>query len=413
MTTTTITYDDTLFDQVSDFAVRANPYPLYAEMRKTPVARQHNGVYVVSTWDEIVALLHDPRISSDTSKRTSGPPSPGGGMRSFIGADPPEHDRLRRMANRHFGPPHRLDLIPRMEPFLEERVHALVDAMEPGEVDIVEQFSYPFPVAAICEILGVPPEDEPRFHGWATDLIEALGAQFLPDEEQRNAIFAKAGPSLMAMGEYLEGLTKSRAENPGHDLISGLVTDDGPDGRMTDEEVVGSARLLLMAGHETTVNLIGNGTLEMLRAPELLERVRADSEFVIRFVEELLRYQPPVQMIPQRTAVDDIEIAGVTIPAGSPVALMLASGSRDPARFDHPEKLDPDRPELQHLGFGGGVHYCFGSPLARLETQMALSTLARRLRNPRLVEDPPPYRPSPVLRGPLHLRVTIDGVEPR
>jgi cytochrome P450 len=150
--------------------------------------------------------------------------------------------------------------------------------------------------------------------------------------------------------------------------------------------------------------------LELLRAPELLERVRNEPDFVIRVVEELLRYQPPVQMVPNRSTLEDIDVGGTTIPAGSAVTLLPAAGNRDPAQFQDPDRFDPDRPELQHLGFGGGIHYCFGSPLARLEVQVALSALARRLQNPRLVEDPPPYRPSPVLRGPLHLPVQIDGV---
>jgi cytochrome P450 len=416
MTDTTTTADDTLLDQITDYASRANPYPLFAELRKTPVARQHNGVYTVSTYAEIVALLHDPRVSSDAAKRPGGPllaGGKGGPPPAFINTDPPVHDRLRRMANRHFGPPHRPDLIASIEPMLEERVNALIDTMEPGEIDIIEQLAYPFPVWAICQILGVPREDEPRFHAWSTDLIGALAARFETDEEKRNAALQKGGQAFLALREYLGGLAKDHAEDPGDDLISGLVTDDGPDGRMTDEEIPATAQLLLIAGHETTVNLIGNGMLELLRAPQLLERLRTEPDFVIRVVEELLRYQPPVQMIPNRTALEDIEIAGTTIPAGSAVTLAVAAGNRDPAQFDNPDRFDPDRPELQHLGFGGGIHYCFGSPLARLEVQLALSALARRLRNPRLVEDPPPYRPSPVLRGPLHLRVTVDGIDPR
>jgi cytochrome P450 len=384
-------------------------------MRKTPVARQHDGVYAVSTYAEIATLLHDPRLSSDARKRADFPlaAGKGGPPPAFISTDPPVHDRLRRMATRYFGPPQRPDMIAASEPMLEERVNALIDAMEPGEIDIVEQLGYPFPVWAICQILGVPREDEPRFHAWSTDLIQALGARFESDEEKRDAAFQKGAQALPALREYLGELAKDHAENPGDDLISGLVTEDGPDGRLDDDEVKATAQLLLIAGHETTVNLIGNGTLELLRAPELLERVRAEPEFVIRLVEELLRYQPPVQLLPNRTAADDIEIAGTTIPAGSAVTLVLAAGNRDPAQFDDPDGFDPDRPELQHLGFGGGIHYCFGSPLARLEVQLALRALARRLRNPRLVEDPPPYRPSPILRGPLHLRVTVDGVDPR
>ena len=179
---------------------------------------------------------------------------------------------------------------------------------------------------------------------------------------------------------------------------------------MPDEQLVGTGLLLLIAGHETTVNLISNGALTLLRHPAELQRLRNDPDLVIPMVEELLRYEPPVHFIPFRTALDDIDIAGTTIPAGASLTLVLAAGNRDPAHVTDPGLFIPDRQHNQHLGFGGGVHLCFGAPLARLEAQIALTAFATRLENPRLVSDPPPYRPSPFLRGPSHLPVDIDGV---
>jgi cytochrome P450 len=224
------------------------------------------------------------------------------------------------------------------------------------------------------------------------------------------------------MGQYLTELIETHRRTPGDDLLSAMVADDGPDGRMSQEQLLSTAFLLLVAGHETTVNLITNGMLTLLRHPDVLERLRHDPDLVIRTVEELLRYEPPVHFVPWRATLDDIEIADTTIPAGSQVILVLASGSRDPEHVRDPERFDPDRfdpdrfglarDDDQHLGFGGGIHYCFGAPLARLETQIALSELARRLEHPRLVADPPPYRPNPVLRGPLHLPVAFDGIVP-
>src|SRR6185436_8586629 len=240
----------------------------------------------------------------------------------------------------------------------------------------------------------------------------------------------KAGPgaqqrSAQAMAElrqYLAELIEARRRAPAKDLLSALATDDGPEGRMTPEELLSTALLLLIAGHETTVNLIANGMLTLLRHPDVLERLRRDPDLVIRTVEELLRYEPPVHFVPWRAALDDIEVAGTTIPAGAQVMLVLASGNRDPDHVRDPDRFDPDRfdPDRfglardndQHLGFGGGIHYCFGAPLARLEAQIALGELARRLEHPRLVADPPPYRPNPVLRGPLHLLVEFDRVAP-
>jgi cytochrome P450 len=179
---------------------------------------------------------------------------------------------------------------------------------------------------------------------------------------------------------------------------------------MASGDVVDTGILLLFAGHETTVNLITNGMLTLLRHPEVLDRLRREPDLVIRLIEELLRYEPPVQMLANRWALADIATAGTTIPRGSTVILLLASGNRDPARFRDPERFDPDRADNQHVGFGSGIHHCFGAPLARLEAQIALTELARRLENPRLVQDPPPYRQSATLRGPRHLLVEIDGV---
>jgi cytochrome P450 len=208
----------------------------------------------------------------------------------------------------------------------------------------------------------------------------------------------------------MAGLAERDRQQPGPDLLSGLVTDHGPDGSMASGDVVDTGILLLFAGHETTVNLITNGMLTLLRHPEVLDRLRREPDLVIRLIEELLRYEPPVQMLENRWTLADIATAGTTIPRGSTVILLLASGNRDPARFRDPERFDPDRADNQHVGFGSGIHHCFGAPLARLEAQIALTELARRLENPRLVQDPPPYRQSATLRGPRHLLVEIDGV---
>ncbi|MFC4009166.1 cytochrome P450 [Nonomuraea purpurea] len=391
--------------QILDPSGRADPYPLFKELRKTPVARQEDGTYVVSTYREIVALLHDPRISSDRRNLAT----PSGLSLGFIGLDPPEHDRLRHLAMRHFGPPHSPRTVENLRPDMLAITTRLIDGIA-GEprADLVDEVAYPLPVAVICRLLGVPVEDEERFHAWADQIIETLG----PGEEDR-AERDRARQAVQAeLGGFLAGLADDRRRHPGDDMLSGLVTYHGPEGSMTPEEVVSTAVLLLIAGHETTINLIANGMLTFLRHPDLLARVRSDPGLIVPAVEELLRFEPPVQMLSQRVALDDITVAGTTIPAGSPVVLVLAAGSRDPDHLPDPDTFIPDRPGNEHLGFGGGVHYCFGAPLARLEAQIALTELTRRLRNPRLVTDPPPYRPSPVLRGPRHLLVDYDGVEP-
>ena len=400
--------ETTLLDQVFAQENRHDPYPLFAELRKTPVARQPDGTYVVSGYEQIVALLHDPRVSSDPSKRGL----PSGNMRpGFINTDPPTHDRMRRETTSFFGPPHRPDLVASLEPWMRETVNGLIDGLAgKTRVDVVEAVAYPFPVSAICRVLGVPPEDEPKFHGWSAALIEALGARFHPDGQQE--VFQTALTANQELIGYLTELAAAHRRDPGDDLLSGLVTDEGPD-RLDEEDIPSTARMLLIAGHETTVNLIANGMLTLLRHPEQLERVRAEPMYIILVVEELLRFEPPVQMVPNRSALEDIPLGETTIPAGAGMILATAAGNRDAARFSDPDVFDPERQdgvEGQHLGLGGGVHYCFGAPLARLEVQIALQTLARRLENPRLVQDPPEYRPSPILRGPIHLPIEIDGV---
>jgi cytochrome P450 len=407
--------ENQVFGRILDRAGRPDPYPLYAELRKTPVARQDDGSYVVSTYREIVALLHDPRVSSDRrnlaetfeGREPTDPAQPP----AFIALDPPHHDRLRRLTMRHFGPPARPDLVEGMRPELTAIVTGLIDAVAvAGETraDIVEAVAYPFPVTVICRLLGVPREDEPVFHVWSTELVETFG----PGESDMTDRQRRRERATTALGGYLRELIEARRRDPGDDLLSGLLTHDGPEEGMTPAEVVTTATLLLVAGHETTVNLITNGMLTLLRHPEVLERLRNDPDLIIATVEELLRYEPPVHFPTTRVALDDITVGDVTIPRGAPIVLALAAGNRDPDHVRAPERFDPCREANQHLGFGGGVHYCFGAPLARLETQIALGELVRRLRNPRLVTDPPPYRPSSALRGPRRLLVDFDGVGP-
>jgi cytochrome P450 len=379
-----------IFDQILDPANRANPYPLYAELRKMPVTREADGSYVVSTYNEIVALLHEPRVSSDPrSHRELGDTAPAGeesGLGvprlSFIQRDPPEHDRLRGLAMRPFGPPCTPGRIEGMRPWLTEIANGLIDKIAGrSRVDIVEDFAYPLPVTAICKVLGVPREDQPRFRVWADALIENIDPTTGTFTERTRRSQQVRGE----LNEYFSGLADAHARQPGDDLISGLLTDTGPHAPMSRGDLLSTASLLLVAGHETTVNLITNGMLTLL---------------------------PPVQMRTNRATLADIDIAGTTIPAGSPLALVLAAGNRDPSRFADPDRFDPDRADNEHLSYGSGIHYCFGAPLARVETQVALPALAHRLVNPRLVTDPPPYRPSPELRGPRHLLIDLDGVMP-
>jgi cytochrome P450 len=401
--------NEALLHELAADASRPNPYPIYARFRESPVTVLDDGGYAVSTYREISALLHDPRISSNPENLPTPPPG-FTGIRPFITRDQSDHDQMRRVAMRHFGPPTTPDTVITQEPEIRRILDELIGGLgDGGSIDIVDQVSYPLPVTVICRLFGVPREDEPKFHAWADALTASLGAA--DRAEGGEELGQEREKAQMALGSYLGELVQRHRAEPNDSLLSRMANDPSDD-RMADLDLLATGVLLFIAGHETTVNLISNGMLTLLRNPDALERLRNEPQLVVPLVEELLRFEPPVQYLPNRSTVADIEVAGTTIPKGSRVVLLLAAGNRDPQQFDDPERFVPDRRENQHFGYGGGIHYCFGAPLARLETQLALVELTRRLRNPRLVTDPPPYRPSPVLRGPEHLLVEVDGVDP-
>jgi cytochrome P450 len=403
---------DTLFSRITDYANRANPYPLYAELREHSVARQNDGSYLVGTYDEIVALLHDPRISSEHRNGTrrdhdlneeESLPAP------FVSHDDPEHERLRNIAMRPFGPPHSPARLEAMRGEITAIADELIDELQGNDrIDLVEDFAYPLPVTVICRLLGVPREDERRFHAWSEAVIAGLDPTQNSDAAERRRSADKA---RMEMGEYLYELAERRRGRPSDGMLSAWVNDAGPDGTFARPELMSNAVLLLVGGHETTVNLITNGMLTLLRHPAAFELLRRDPALMPKTVEEVLRYEPPVHMLPPRTALTDVEVDGVTVLKGAPLILVLASGNRDPKRFHDPERFDPTRGDNQHLGFGSGVHTCFGAPLARIEAQIALSALTRRLKAPRLLQEPPAYRLNPILRGPRQLPLEIEGIK--
>jgi cytochrome P450 len=399
-----------IFEQIIDPASRADPWPLYRELRKTPVTREADGTHVVSRYREIAALIHDPRVSA-----TGGVALPG----RLVNLDPPAHDRIRRSLMRHYGPPEAPGRIQKMRAGLQDVVTALLDRLAgQNRADLVDEFAAALPVTAICRLLGVPVADEPRFRAWFDAIIANIRLQGTAAEDARR----KRDDAFAEMDQYVGALADARRDAPGEDLLSALVTDDRTGAEVSRGELTANVALLLFAGHETTTDLIANGILTLLRHPGALKRLGSEPGFTVLVVEEVLRYEPVVHFLPNRLAIDDIDIAGVTIPAGAPIRMALAAANRDPDYVRDPDQFDPDRhsperaglrpPESPHLSFGGGIHYCFGAPLARLETEIALTELARRLENPRLLADPPPYRPNPLLHGPEHLPVEFDRIRP-
>ncbi|MFF0043249.1 cytochrome P450 [Streptomyces mirabilis] len=389
-----------LFAHALRFENRADPYPLYEQLLRQPVARMADGSWLATGHREIGLLLRDPRISADRLN-----PQPLPIRKSLLMEDPPRHDQLRQVVARQFVP-----RVMGMRDHINALVTGLLDAHtseRPGQLDVVGDLAYPLPVTVICELLGVPREDERLFGGLARRLTRGLD----PVDTQTEEEIRELQEARAELAEYLEGLITRHGADGGGDLLAGLMNGQSPDGPMDAIDLRVTLGLLLIAGHETTVNLIANGTLALLRHPDVLARLRNDPDLATPLVEEVLRHDPPVQMS-GRSTLADIDIAGTTVPKGSRIRLLLAAGNRDPRRFADPGRFLPDRADNAHLGFGGGIHYCIGATLARAEAQIALTVLARRLVSPRLITDPPPYRENAILRGPEQLPVAFERLLP-
>ena len=301
---------------------------------------------------------------------------------------------------RFFGPPHSPDVIPSQESLCQQIVNDLLDkAMGKTRIDVVDEFAYPLPVEVICHILGVPIENEPLLRAWVADAMAGifdLGPEIETEEGQARR--AKGIETGQALKKYIIGLVERAERSPCPGMISQLVHDDGPDGPMSPSEIVNNTILLFVAGHDSTVNLISHCVLTVLRNPWSIELLRSRPDQIPGAIEEALRLQSSVQFFPSRSALADIEIAGTTIPKGAPIFLMYGAANRDPRRFPNPNEFDPERKDNEHVGWGRSIHACFGGPLARLEVNTAVEAFLCRVDNPRLVENPPPYRrrrPSP------------------
>ena len=387
-----------------DPTFNANPYPTYARLRSdAPVHRvslpDGQGVWLITRYDDVVAVLKDERFVKDWRNATTPeqlaqiPPIPEvikPLRRNMLAADPPDHERLRRLVSKAFTP----RLIERMRPRVQEIADALLDAVEDkGEMDLIDDYAFPLPLTVIAELLGVPAEDRKRFREWSDAAVSGDTTQ-----EYVEKILL---PHMQAFTDYLRALFEEKRENPKDDLISALVRAEEAGDKLSEDELLGMVFLLLVAGHETTVNLIGNGTLALMQHPDQLQKLKADPSLIKPAVEELLRYDGPVETSTRRFAREDVAIGGTVIPKGEIVMVVIAAADHDPGRFPDPDLLDITRTDNKHLAFGKGIHHCLGAPLARMEGQIAISTLLSRLPNLRLKGSPESltWRPGLVLRG--------------
>src|SRR5690606_17796033 len=279
--------------------------------------------------------------------------------------DPPDHTRLRRLVNKAFTPRAVESVVPRVKDIALE---LLQPGLKDGGMDLIEAFAFPLPVIVIAEMLGVPPQDRTKFRSWSNAMAAALDSYWTEE------IFQRASQATGEIWEYLTHIIEERRKNLGADLLSALINARENDDRLSEDELVAMAILLLVAGHETTVNLVGNGTLALLQHPDQMELLRREPRRAPQAVEELLRYDAPVQMT-SRFAATDVPLGGHVIRKGDNVVAVIGAANRDPEVNPNPDRLDITRTEIHHLGFGGGIHYCVGAPLARREAQIALTTL--------------------------------------
>ncbi|MFK0159749.1 cytochrome P450 [Streptomyces sp. NPDC090499] len=374
----------------------ADPYAGYARLREAGPVHRVAGTdglpaWLVTRYEDVRPALADPRLSLDKAHAEPGgyrglalPPALDANL---LNMDPPDHTRVRHLVSRAFTPG-RVALL--REP-VRRTAEALLDAMAPlGRTDLIAAYAAPLPIAVICELLGVPERDRPDLRSWTDALV-------VPDPARPERAKEAVG-ALLAFFTAL--LARKRAE-PADDLLSAMIAVRDEEDRLSEDELMSLAFLILFAGYENTVHLIGNATLALLENPGQLAALRADPARVGPAVEELARYDGPAPLAIRRFPTEDVVIGGVTVPAGETVLLSLAAAHRDPCRFPEPDRLDLDRDATGHLALGHGIHYCLGAPLARLETEIALGALLERF--PRLELDVPvaqlAWRPSMRTRG--------------
>lgn len=376
--------------------VRADPYPVYARLREEdPVHWSPFGVWLVSRYDDVASILRDPRFSNDMRNASGNPLLDEERTKELLErrsrvmlfVDPPDHTRLRSLVNRAFTP----RILEQLRPSIDALVRALLDeTFAEARCELMSGFAYPLPVAVIAGMLGVPLADQATFTGWSRALAANLDPFSGPEVRE---LAMEAGDAFDA---YFRDLIAARRRRPSDDLLGALIAAEEQGDRLSEDELLATCTLLLTAGHETTVNLIGNGTLALLRHPEQLARLRAGPASLAGAIEELLRFDGPVQLS-ARTALEDVAVGGRTIEAGQVVVLVIGAANRDPARFVAPDRLDVGRTDVRHLAFGSGAHFCLGASLARLEAAIAFEHLVPRLDGAAL--DALAWRGTLTLRG--------------
>ena len=398
---------------------KADPYPTFAQTRAEDPVHQvtlpgNRKGWLITRYDDADLVLRDQRFVKDirhalTSEEIAKQfpalqqeqnQAHGAAIsfnRNMLSYDPPDHTRLRALVNITFTP----RLVEQWRDRIQTIANELLDAVEgKGEMDLIDAFAFPLPMTIITEMLGVPGEDRTKFRTWSNMVIESSGN---PEDFQRRR------EQITEFHEYLVELINKKRRQPADDLLSHLVRAESEADKLSERELISMVFLLLIAGHETTVNLIGNGTLALLLHPDQMEKLKRDPSLLKTAIEEFLRFHGPLMTATQRWAREDIKLDGTLIHRGDYVIVVLASANHDPSTFTDPDNLDITRQENRHLAFGKGIHYCLGAPLARMEGQIAIDTLLRRLPNLHLAVEPQKlvWRPGALIMGLRSLPVTF------
>lgn len=377
-----------------------NPYPVYEKLRQNdPIYRilfpQGDFGWIISRYEDAVEVLKDNRFSKDVVKRY-GPDQQNIFVHNMLFSDPPDHRRLRGLVQKAFTP----RLIEGMRSHIQEIADDLLDNLNSQDkMNLIDEFAFPLPIIVISEILGVPLEDQDKFRLWSNSIIDATSAE-------HSEVFEKHAQEFI---DYLNAWFAKVREQPGDDLISQLVVAEESGEQLTEKELLGVVALLIIAGHETTVNLIGNGVLALLEHPEQRDLLIKQPELIHNAVEEMLRYNGPVEFSTSRWASEDIEFHGHHIAEGEIVIVALDSANRDEAKFKDADVFDITREKSAHLAFGKGIHLCLGAPLARLEGEIAINTLLRRFPVMQLQTDVNEleWRPGMIVRGVKEIPVQL------
>jgi cytochrome P450 len=393
--------------ELADPAVLPDPYPVLAGLREaSPFAEAGGALVVVGRHEDCSRILRDPRASSERNRSLLSPAEVRAQRApSFLSLDPPDHTRLRRLVSKAFAP----RVIAGLAPRIRELSDDLLDQAGDRRLEVVSQLAYPLPVRIISELLGVPAEDHSRFAGWSASLAHALQPQFVSADA---SAAAAAQQARLEFASYFRELIAARRARPADDLLSELIRAEEDGHRLSEAELIGTCVLLLVAGHETTVGLISNAILALLRHPDQLAALRADPDLAGSAVEETLRYDPPVQLT-GRVARGAMQVGPVSAPDGAVLLLLLAATGRDPDAFAEPDRFDIRRAAGSHLAFAAGPHFCLGAPLARLEATIALQAFTARVADPQLDPAGVAYKPNLNLRGPGRLTVSFRGIAPR